>query len=526
MRAAQDRVTLRNTLVTADSATRPYYNITQAAELLGVSRVSIWRWIRDGRIEASRLGHRTIRIERAAIDRILAENGRARGLDSPEHVVQFYESDDYLMDDVAAYVGSALRHGDAAVVIATGPHRAGVNARLRARGHDLGGAAAEDRYVELDADDTLATFMVDGAPDPRLFEAAIGGVLARAGAGGRSVRAFGEMVALLAAAGKLEATVRLEELWSDLQRRHSFSLLCAYPMRGLGGAALADLLADVCTCHTRVVPVESYTGLRTDEQRDRAVAVLQQKAESLEAALAAERAARAQAEEALRQRDEFLQIAAHELRTPVTSLRGYAQLLLRRIEGGVPMEPARFSSALQLIAGQGTKLARLVSQLLDVARFEAGKLALERSETDLVEMARQTIYGAQGWSERHTISLVAPDSLTANVDGPRLEHVLANLLDNAVKYSPDGGPIEVRVRASDPDTVEIAVSDRGLGIPADRRERIFERFHQAHEDAHLSGMGLGLHISRDIVELHGGEIRAECPDGCGSRFVVRLPASR
>jgi excisionase family DNA binding protein len=507
-------------------ARRAYYNITQAAELLGVSRVSIWRWIRDGRLAASRLGHRTIRIERAALERILAENGSGAVAEDSEHVIQFYESDAFLNDRVAEFVGSSLRRGGAGIVIATAEHRTAIEAGLRASGLELDGAAASERYVALDAGETLAGLMVDGMPDRQRFHESVGRLVAAAGAGARPVRAFGEMVALLASDGQHDAAIRLEELWNELQRSLSFSLLCAYRMRGLGGEALGGLLERVCACHSRVTPAESYAALATDGERQRAVAVLQQKAESLEAALAAERAARAAAEEALRQRDEFLQIAAHELRTPVTSLRGYAQLLLRRLEGGATLDPERLMSALQLMVGQGTKLTSLVGQLLDVARFEAGKLAIETTPTDLAALVAQAVDAARGWSDRHTLSLESCDHLVADVDAIRLEQVLANLLDNAVKYSPAGGPIQVTLRHADSTSAEIAVLDSGLGLPTGQRDRIFERFHQAHHNAHLSGMGMGLHISRQIVELHGGEIWAEAPAGGGARFVVRVPVSR
>jgi len=137
-------------------------------------------------------------------------------------------------------------------------------------------------------------------------------------------------------------------------------------------------------------------------------------------------------------------------------------------------------------------------------------------------MLEQIVRGARSWSELHTITLTAPASLEAHIDGLRLEQVLVNLLDNAVKYSPDGGAIEVsltRQRSS----IEVAVRDHGLGIAPARREQIFERFYQAHAAGYRSGLGLGLYISRQIVEQHGGQIRAEFPRGGGTRFVVRLP---
>jgi signal transduction histidine kinase len=126
----------------------------------------------------------------------------------------------------------------------------------------------------------------------------------------------------------------------------------------------------------------------------------------------------------------------------------------------------------------------------------------------------------------HTITLAAPPSLEAEVDPLRLEQVLTNLLENAIKYSPEGGPIEVAVSRSADEALEIAVRDHGLGIPPEKRARIFERFYQAHGDGHRSGLGLGLYISCEIVELHGGGITVEFPPDGGSRFIVRLPLTR
>src|SRR5215212_8566453 len=199
---------------------RTFYNISQAAALLGVSRVTIWRWIRDGRLPVARLGHRTTRIAGADLERLVAQIGPAgsrswlgRGLtdavsragrpagDALDHFVQLYEADAFLLDAVAEFIGAALREGGVGVVVATQAHREGVAERLRPLG-----AGPRRRFVSLDADETLAAFMVDGMPDPERFRAVIGGVVARAAEGGRRVHVFGEMVALLAVAGNHAAT--------------------------------------------------------------------------------------------------------------------------------------------------------------------------------------------------------------------------------------------------------------------------------------------------------------------------------
>lgn len=151
---------------------------------------------------------------------------------------------------------------------------------------------------------------------------------------------------------------------------------------------------------------------------------------------------------------------------------------------------------------------------------------LDRQPTDLALLVEQVVSGVRTRTHRHAITLDAPASLHVHVDPLRLEQVLTKLLDNAIKYSPEGGPIDVVLARRVQDAVELSVRDRGLGIPTEKRGQIFDRFYQAHRDDFRSGMGLGLYVSRQIIELHGGEIRAEFPPDGGARFVVRLPTER
>ena len=218
----------------------------------------------------------------------------------PAHTILFYDNDAVLLDTMGESIGAALRRGDAAIVFATGPHRAGLEERLQAAGLDVAAAQASGQFVARDAAETLACFMVKGMPEPGRFAEVMGGILAHAGAGGRRIYIVGEMVALLAVAGNHAATVRLEELWNEVQQTRPFALCCVYPMARLGGESCAELVGNVCAEHDQVIPAESYTALATQDERLRAVAVLQQKAQRLEAALAAERAARETAEAALR----------------------------------------------------------------------------------------------------------------------------------------------------------------------------------------------------------------------------------
>ena len=223
-------------------------------------------------------------------------------------------------------------------------------------------------------------------------------------------------------------------------------------------------------------------------------------------------------------RDEFLSIAAHELKTPLTSLRGFAQLLMRQLDRDEGLDPVRLRQGLSAIDQQSAKLARLVNQLLDVSRIDAGRLDLDRKVADVVGVVEDVVATARVNTFRHEFTVRAPSGALALVDPLRLEQVVRNLVDNAIRYSPDGGPITIEVEKSrEAGVVTIAVSDRGLGIPPEHQGRIFDRFHQAHPERGMGGMGLGLYISRQIVELHGGRIEAEYPEQGGTRMVVTLP---
>jgi signal transduction histidine kinase len=238
-----------------------------------------------------------------------------------------------------------------------------------------------------------------------------------------------------------------------------------------------------------------------------------------------ERVARAEAEARMRVADEFLSVAAHELKTPITSLRGYAQLLRRYRADGLQADPGRLERAVKTIELQSARLSQLVEQLLDISRIRAGRLMLNFEPSDLVTLIAQVVDVARVRTDAHRLVFVTDEaSLPGLLDPLRLEQVITNLLDNAIKYSPAGGEIRVELARTSTGELRIAVCDQGLGVPAEQRGRIFDRFYQVSDpQAHRSGLGLGLHIAREIVELHGGSITAEFPADGGSRFMVLLP---
>ncbi|MBV9282208.1 MAG: MEDS domain-containing protein [Chloroflexi bacterium] len=289
-----------------------------------------------------------------------------------EHVVQFYETDAFLVDSLREFIGAGLRAGDAGVVIATGAHREGLEAGLRADGLDVPAAATSGQYVALDATDLLPAILRDGSPDPTRFHEILGDVVRRAAEGRRQVRIYGELVALLWAEGNYGAAIQLEDLWNELHRTHSFTLLCGYPMQGFGGETLADLLRDVCAEHARVIPAESYSALASPDERLRAVALLQQQATSLEAEIAERKTAEAQLHRSLRLRDEFLSTISHDLKTPLAVLQGQAQVLQRRAARGELDEQATLQG-LERIVARSRGMTEMIDALLDVAQLRTGE---------------------------------------------------------------------------------------------------------------------------------------------------------
>jgi PAS domain S-box-containing protein len=206
--------------------------------------------------------------------------------EKPEHVVQFYQDDKFLIDSVSGFVGSALAAGDATVLIATAAHLQGVEQVLRKRGLEIGQAARQGRFFALDATETLAKFIVDGLPDEKLFRKVIGGTLAQAAASvareGRRIAAFGEMVNILWATGNYEGALRLEQLWNQLAKDHSFSLLCAYPISGFNSAKHTDTFLKICAEHSAVLPSESFPATSHEEDRLRSVTLMQQQAVAMQ----------------------------------------------------------------------------------------------------------------------------------------------------------------------------------------------------------------------------------------------------
>lgn len=230
--------------------------------------------------------------------------------------------------------------------------------------------------------------------------------------------------------------------------------------------------------------------------------------------------------EAERVKDEFIAIAAHELKNPMAAIKGYANMLTRKA-GDDTLLPDWQREAVETIDQATGRLVELTDDLLDVTRLQAGRIELHREPHDLIALVRRVVRRLQVTSERHTLEIHAEaEYVVGEVDVQRIEQVVTNLLNNAVKYSPEGGCVEVTITEDQAaGEAHIAIADQGIGIPADQQARIFSRFARAvnAREAGITGTGLGLYLSRELVERHGGRIWFESTVGRGSTFYITLP---
>jgi len=229
-------------------------------------------------------------------------------------------------------------------------------------------------------------------------------------------------------------------------------------------------------------------------------------------------------------KDSFLSIAAHELKTPITAIKGYAQIALRMLE---KQPESTLRTQMTMIDIISNELTRHMEDLLDVSRIQVGSLELDMMLTDLSGLINQVISTTHMPSKRQPRVVETSFPIQPVLvwwDAYRIERVLTNLLNNAIKYSPDGGTITIGVRTIDsyePPMVEITVTDFGIGIPDEERAEIFKRFYRTRQAVQhgFKGTGIGLFLCREIVEAHGGHIAAEAArhGGQGTTVAIQLP---
>ncbi len=327
--------------------------------------------------------------------------------------------------------------------------------------------------------------------------------------------------------------IATDPLWSDyreLALSHGLRACWSTPIRALDGQVLGTFglyynrPRAPTTEHLRLAALVGRTAGVIIE-RKRADDLRARLADERDRLLAAEHAAREQAEAAVRARDDFVTVVSHDLRNPLAAINWHLQMVRRRAARGEVPSAEQLVERLDLIQASITALSAQIDELHDATRLQAGHLLeLRRRSTDVVALARESARAVQYTTDTHEVRFESRlPELFGNWDPERLERVLANLLSNAIKYSPGGGDVLVQV-TRDADSAIVSVVDWGLGIPAADLPHVFERFRRASNvGVKIAGSGLGLAGARDIIQLHGGTISVTSDEGRGSTFEVRLP---
>jgi signal transduction histidine kinase len=451
--------------------------------------------------------------------------------------VQFYDDDSILIDGLGRTVGSALGAGDAAIVIATKAHRLALATRLEVCGGNVAMASGTGRYLALDAAETLSSFMVDGWPDTTRFTSVIGEAIAQAKAAtGRAqsgVVAFGEMVALLWTEGNAEAAIRLEQLWNELAETQAFSLHCAYPLGSFVKESDGGALQRICSEHSHVIPSESYTALKSDDEKLRTIALLQQKALALQA-LAEENARlylqaqqeiaqRKQAQEALIQAEKLAATGrlaatiAHEINNPLEAVVNYIYLAKR-----TPGVPEKVTRHLNIADQELARISNIAQQTLGFYRDNSRPV-----KVSLVEAVQSvlTIYERKLRYKSLQLHVDVPTDLEIFTLQGELKQAISNLLANSIDASRPDGTIWVNARRSRDwrhtgrAGISITVADNGTGMSAEVQDKVFTPFFTTKEQV---GTGLGLWTTRNMLAKQEGFIRMRSRQGPTSGTVMSI----
>lgn len=391
---------------------------------------------------------------------------------SRAHVVQFYEDVEYLGQAAADFLAEGILAGEPALVIATAANLAVIADYLANREIDVEALGAQGRYAFHDADLLLARIMVDSMPDPARVEALIGGEIEELVriAGGSQIRVYGEMVNLALRAGNPGAALRLEQLSNELRAAHSCSIFCGYQLGAFRDQSHAKAFADICACHTQVLPAETYVRAGSEESRMREIARLQQRARSLdletgrrkelEIALAQAMAQKRQAEILLEQaaslHDDFLPIASRELGNPLNLIHLQLMGILQAAEQGrQAYSPEWISYRIRHAAEEIKHISLLFESLMDVSR--AGGPELHFEEGCLAGILREIVDGLQLAAQDRGISTELP-AVAGRWDGHRIAQALTPLLSNAVRGGPGDKPVKLALVAT-PNTATISVTD-------------------------------------------------------------------
>ncbi len=472
------------------------------------------------------------------------------------HTVQFYEDDAFLVDAVCRFFAAGLSAGDRVLAIATEAHLRAITERLGSLGHPIGPAIESGCIALIDTETLLARVMVNGRPDESRFREAVSsafetlGSQSPVGAGETAprIRAYGELVDVLARRGDFATLIRLEELWNEASEQHACSLLCAYDLASFREPSREAEFRAICSLHGHVLPTERFSALPDESARLWEVTRLQQQAAALQhereerakleaalhnaqqahAAIAEElrlmvlreREARARAEASHAFKEVFLGMLGHDLRNPLNAILTTARLMTMQKD-----HDSDTQKKIARVVSSGERMHRMIEQILDAtrARLTAGISVSLTEPRDIVPFVAEVVEELRAAYPERSFQLHAPLPCIARIDLERFAQVLQNLLENAVAHGDPARPISVAAVFDDA-TVCVSVHNYGQPIDAQRLALLFDPFARGgRPQGRSAGLGLGLYISRHVVRSHGGNMTVESSEQAGTRFEIRLP---
>lgn len=452
---------------------------------------------------------------------------------SATHACTMLRADEVeLIKWLSASIGGSLGAGNGAVVIATPARRAALETVLYELGIDVTAVRSRGRYHACDASDIASKFMGSSLDENR-FREVVSGLILHASMSGRGICAYSDLASVLLERGNGGAANRVTEIWHGLPNHFSFPLICLDAAGGATRFLDTEESSRFAQPGSQVVPSESRAAtISAKESRRRATTARPETARSEIERRERDRICiervRDELGAAAHAKDDFFAALSHELRTPLNPV-----LLLATEAAANPDLPMETRADFDVIARNVALEARLIDNLLDFTRIARGKLLLDKHPTDVCEIVRDAIAAVDAEMKDKRITFTASlgsKGETVLADPVRLLRVFWNVLKNAVKFTPEGGAISVALASASANRrIRITITDSGIGMTPEEIERLFFAFAQSEQagggvSGRVGGLGLGLVISRTLVELHGGSITATSagPDG-GSTFVIELP---
>ena len=453
----------------------------------------------------------------------------ATGMHERDHFVQLYDSDSYLTETVCDFIGTGLHNGEEAVVIATRAHRESLERALSRSGLDLTAARVEGQYLTLDAASTLSRFMVNGDIDFALLDKTIANSDALRTIEGRRLRIYGEMVALLWKDGNVSAAIRLEDYWNSLLDIQPVKLMCGYPMECFSRESDTESFNDVCDIHSSALPTESFTRIDSPREQLLAVARLQQRISADETERTGMKLEQMKLEDALerlkvldRLRNDFVAMVVHDIRTPNAVIGAFLEILRKDWD---TLDGERIDELLGRAIANTTHVTRLVDDILTASRIESGDFTYDTRPFDIAELIYRAVGTARASNNSMRFEVSVPDRLPRALgDEARQLQILTNLLSNAAKFSARTSCVKITARRES-NYLAIDVQDEGLGISKADQARLFVRFSRIESrlNPKIKGTGLGLYITKALVEGQGGSISVQSEPGIGSTFSYTVP---